>query len=831
MSVRPARFKAASAAHTPPRPALRRLSQALALSLPLGLSLLLSGCAGQLAFREGKDLVAQNKVEEALGKFQQAMQADPQSPQFKSAWLQTRERAVNSFLQEADRIAPQKPEQARQLYQRVLNMEPDNTRAKDGLQNLDEAVRHAAWVQEAQAAWEKKDAIVAKARLDLILKENPRHAAALQLQRAMQEVADKANPRQAQLAAAYRKPITIEFRDASVKQVFDVIARTSGLNILFDKDVRQDQKMSIFLKNSTIEAAIHFALLTNQLEQQTLDGNTILIYPNQPAKQKEYQEVVVRSFFLSNAEAKAVANSIKTIVKTRDVVVDEKLNMIVLRDSPEAIKIAEKLVQLHDQPEPEVMLEVEILEVKRTRLMELGIKWPDTMSLELLPTSTTSGLTLRDVLSNINSRTVKAGVNSGAVNVRKIDSDVNLLANPRIRARNHEKAKILIGERVPSITSTSTSSGFVSESVNYIDVGLKLDVEPSVYLDNDVSIKVAMEVSNIVSETKTNSGTTAYRIGTRTASTMLRLKDGETQVLAGLLNDEERRSGNKIPGLGDLPVVGRLFGSTNDNAEKTEIVLSITPRLIRNIQRPDASLAEFRAGTEGSMRVRPDSLGAPTVLPKAAGSTGSSTGSSGNVGGNPTTPALPDKSGTNNPGSTSGTSGSSGSSGSSISAIGNTNTTAGSGSTANLETGAAAPAPGQPQLRWQGPPVVKVGENFSVQLVIYSDQPIASLPLALSYDPKVLQVVGVTEGDFLKHGGANTQFTSKIDPGGQILVSSTRTAPGGASDSGAIVTLNFRALAPSDSSRLQLITIAPVTANGTGVVISLPVPYGVQVRP
>src|SRR5439155_20277591 len=196
---------------------------------------------------------------------------------------------------------------------RVFAVDPNNDRGLAGMEALDAVVRHGKLMSEAQAAWEKKDAELALLKLRTILSENPRHSAALALKRA---IADKttALPPETALSAAYRKPITIEFRDAPLKQVIDVISRSSGLNFLFDKDVKTDQKTSIFLKNSTVASAVHFVLLTNQLEQQILDGNTILIYPNTAAKLKDYQEMVVKTFYLANAEAKAVANTLKTIV-------------------------------------------------------------------------------------------------------------------------------------------------------------------------------------------------------------------------------------------------------------------------------------------------------------------------------------------------------------------------------------------------------------------------------------------------------------------------------------------------------------------------------------
>jgi general secretion pathway protein D len=377
------------------------------------------------------------------------------------------------------------------------------------------------------------------------------------------------------------------------------------------------------LKNSTVEAAVHFLLVTNQLEQQVMDGNTILIYPNVAAKLKEYQEMTIKTFFLANADAKSVGNTLRTILKSRDVVIDEKLNLVIVRDNPEAIKLATKLVALQDIAEPEVMLEVEILEIKRSRLMELGIAWPTSIGLAPLELAGSvvddkpQPLTIA-ALRRLNKSNIGVTGISATINANKNDSDSNTLANPRIRVRNKEKAKVVIGDKVPNITTTVSpgANGFASESVTYLDVGLTLNVEPTIYLNNEIAIRIGLQVSNLLGSTTTKSGTTAYQIGTREATTMLQLKDGENQVLAGLINNEERSSGNKLPGIGDLPIIGRLFGSTRDNNEKTEIVLSITPHLIRNIQRPSAAASEFSAGTETSFRRRPDTaVKLPTVLP------------------------------------------------------------------------------------------------------------------------------------------------------------------------------------------------------------------------
>jgi len=397
------------------------------------------------------------------------------------------------------------------------------------------------------------------------------------------------------------KPINVDFKEATLNQVCQVLFRTAGLNYVFDKEVRTDQTVSIALRRTPVREVLALILRSQQLEQHYINAETVMIYPNTPGKAREYQTLSVRSFYLTNIEAKAAAATLRTILKARDLVADEKQNVVVMRDTPEAIRMAEKLLAVHDKPEPEVMLEVEVLEVKRSRLQELGLLWPSSLMLSPLASTSGGALSLKDLIASPEA-SMAASFPTFGINARAENGDTNLLANPRIRTRNREIAKIMIGDRVPNITTTSTATGFVAESVQYIDVGLKLDVQPTIYLDNEVAIRISLEVSNIVSQTQSKSGTLAYQIGTRNASTVLRLKDGENQVLAGLISDEERSSGAKIPGLGELPMLGRLFGSKRDEGQKTELVLSITPRLVRNNRRPGIEQSEFSIGPEAAMR-------------------------------------------------------------------------------------------------------------------------------------------------------------------------------------------------------------------------------------
>ena len=185
------------------------------------------------------------------------------------------------------------------------------------------------------------------------------------------------------LGAAYRQPVSLEFRDATVKQVFDALSRTSGLNFVFDKDVKTDQKTALSLRNSTVEAALQMLLMSNQLEMQVMDAGTVMVFPNTAAKLREYQQLVMKTFVLSSANAKAVVELLKTMVKSRDIVYDEKLNMVFMRDTVEGVRLAERLVALHDVAEPEVMLEIDVMQVDRNRMMSLGIDWTKSFTWSL----------------------------------------------------------------------------------------------------------------------------------------------------------------------------------------------------------------------------------------------------------------------------------------------------------------------------------------------------------------------------------------------------------------------------------------------------------------
>jgi general secretion pathway protein D len=467
------------------------------------------------------------------------------------------------------------------------------------------------------------------------------------------------------------------------------------------------------------------------------------------------------------------------MLKAKDIFIDEKSNLLVIRDTPEVIHLAEKLIAMQDLNEPEVMLDVEVLEVQRSRLLAMGIQWPSQMTFTPVPNS--SAPVLSD-LKHLNSDRIGITLPSATVNLQHDLGDANILANPRIRVRDREKAKIMIGDKLPVSTSTTTATGVISESIQYLDVGIKLEVEPNISLNGDVAIKMGLEVSSVTNEVHTPGGSLAYQIGSRSASTVLSLKDGETQVLAGLINDQDRSNASRIPGLGDIPLLGRLFGTQSDNHQKTEIVLSITPHLIRNLHRPAASDSLFWSGTDSLLRTKPLSL---KYVQTAETPSSEKTA----------LPANENKSENN-----------------------------------NGDPDGSTKAPSMIGLNWQGPQQIKVGDQFKLTLKMKTDGGVRSLPMQLGYDPSVLQVMEITEGPFFKQNDATTSISKNIDANtGKMFVTVVRSGNDGAIGEGDVVTIAFRALAAKPTTEIKVLSAAPVSMGNKAITPMLPPPYSINI--
>ena len=594
----------------------------------LVIALLVTGCAAPRHFGDGQRLIGAGEPEKGLQELREALRLEPNNAHYRLEYRSQQTRYLEQIVTRGDeqRSAGQL-DTAIDTYSSALRFDSQNDMARRKLaQTL--ALRSAtALTAQAQSLLGAQKPDGARDKLKLALLDDANYEPALALLKKIDAQAEEIKSlKQAQFNAqsVMRRSISLQFRDANLRMVFEAMSRSVGLNVILDRDVRSDLKTTIYVKDASVEDTVDLILLQNQLEKRVLNGNTLFIYPATAIKQKEYQELKVRVFQLSNVDAKYLQNVLKTILKIKDVVIDEKTNTVVIRDTPDAIAVAEKLVSAHDVPDAEVMLEVEVLEISRDRISNIGIKWPDALSLGLPRGSGPAGeLTVGEFRALTKNQALLGPAQLGiGLNAKLIDSDANLLASPRIRVRHKEKARVLIGDRVPFVSGSNTvatgANPIISNSVQYLDVGIKLEVEPYVYSENDVGIKINMEVSNIAKEIPNkNTGDILYQIGTRSASTSLRLKDGETQVLAGLISDQERSSADKVPGLGQTPLLGRLFSNNTGNNSKTEIVLSITPRIIRGQNGMATALRDIWSGTDTQIREFPLRLD-PTGIIRAS---------------------------------------------------------------------------------------------------------------------------------------------------------------------------------------------------------------------
>ncbi|WP_157670854.1 secretin N-terminal domain-containing protein [Chitinibacter sp. GC72] len=594
----------------------------------------LGGCAADMARYEAENQLDAGNPEAALKTLKAQLASSPNDLKLRGAYQNNVYKFVLNLLAQGDQARQQgNTALAMSSYQQVLQWDSNNIRAQEGIRYIEIGIRHDSILRYARENKDSKPDEVLGI-VSQVLLDNPRNVQAQTIKNEIENRKSREVSLRPALAQALKSPISLQFRDQSMMSVFDIISRIGKVNFIFDKDIPPNLKTTIYARDTTVEDVINLILATNQLDKKILNDNTILIYPRRPDKDRDYKDMVMRTFYLSNADPKQVLAMIKQMVKTRDVYIDERLSMLVMRDTPDAIAVAERLIAAQDLPQSEVLMDVEILEVSNSDVLDLGILYPGSVSgtvygntigstpvtvtntdgskTTTTPTKVAGQITL-DQISNINKSDILVNLGAPTVTANLLQSkgNTNVLANPKIRVKNRDKAKILIGDRVPVVTTT-TSNGVSSESVNYQDVGLTLNVEPVMTVDNEISVKVNLEVSNIVRSITSKTGLIAYQIGTRRAETNMTARDGETQILAGLLSRTETDSGQGLPFLSSLPVLDRIFGTKKTENNKSEIILLITPRVVRSLPLPSSHITSFDSGTEGMistdpLRLRPSS--------------------------------------------------------------------------------------------------------------------------------------------------------------------------------------------------------------------------------
>ena len=845
---------------------MRYLNQIILFCLLTAL-VLLSGCsAGTRSFNKGEELEADGKFEDAMYSYADAFRNDPTVNEYRLRFLNVREKAASQRYKQGSAFAEKgNYVEALPEFQAAHGIDPSQGIFK---QQVDVATRF----KDAQVAYQEgldfeksnklKDAYRLYLRAIELSPKNNEYQEAVSRVTGMRK--SKLEGRELNLKSS--KPITLKFKDAKMKDVFNILTQLSGINFIFDEGVK-DTPVSIYLENASFQQAFDLLSSMNKLGSNILNETTMIIFPKTPEKNKQYDDMVLRTFHLNYMDAKKAINLIRTMIQVRKAYVNEDSNSIVVRDSAEIVDVVEKILDANDLAEAEVVLDVEVIEMSDKNAQNVGLLLSNynvqlgafSPNNQLMATSLTSAATTTTTPAPTTSATIEnllrvftmkgyggfVTVPSATYNLGKTLAKGEVLSNPKIRVKNKEKAKFNVGTRQP-ITTTTLNGTLSQVNVQYVDVGVKVNAEPTIQLNNEISIKLNLEVSSILTKEKVgdaSSLTTVVTIGTRNVETVLSLKDGETSIIGGLIQNTNSNDKNKIFLLSDIPLIGPLFTNHNSSKDKTELLLAITPRLVRGISVPLPGLASFSSGREDyPTLVRPmasfdqeavfEAVSKPkagekkTAVPTAPVS--------------PSAPAAPAKP---------------------VMPSSVIDAPAAEQSPAALSVVSASPAPSSQVvpvapvpvpvapvpvpvvpvaapvpvpiqrglLQIAAPSTTAVGQQFNVDIKVNSVTDLSNATFVLTYDPIFVEFVSMSEGMFIKNDGKPTTYSSNPDTAaGAVTVKLARAVGGGVSGGGTLVTAVFRAKNQGPAS-FAFRNVVFNGANGSAQII-LPFSTAVDVR-
>lgn len=539
---------------------------------------LLSGCATSSALRAGRQAERLGDHDTAVVEYTKALRQRPDDVGLRLSLERAKLRASESHFVAGRRLASTgKLEEALIEYQVAAELNPVNGELQDELRATRAKLRAKLPVTRE-----------GKTQLETLI-----------------ESSRNLPPPGLDLPKDAALPDSLVFRDASSRDVFISIGRFAGVNVVFDPAFR-DSTLSIDLRAASLEDALTAVSASTRNFFRVTAPKTVTIVPDTPAKRREYEEEVIRTFFLSNADLKETLDLLRIVVDNRRIAPVTATNAITIKDTPERIAAAARVIGAIDKARAEVVIDVELLEVDRTRLSEMGLQpaSPGSPGLDgsvsVNPSSPSSALTLSGLRSLTQSDVLLANLPNLYYRLLKTDASTRALANPQLRTAEGLAAQARFGERVPIPVTTFSpiATGGVNQqpitSFNYENIGVNIDITPRIHHNDDVSLNLKVEISNI-------SGTGFGGLptfGNRAISTTIRLRDGETNMLAGLIRDDERRSLQGVPGLSDLPLIGRLFAYNKTETQQTDIILVITPHIVRVLELTEHDLRPFRVGRE-----------------------------------------------------------------------------------------------------------------------------------------------------------------------------------------------------------------------------------------
>jgi general secretion pathway protein D len=737
--------------------------------------------------------------------------------------LPAADKAKTLFSQGQDAEARQNYVAAYDLYRQAYDLKPKDLRyrasfersrflAASGLVHQGQQLRDAGKLQEALADFQK--AVDIDASLFIATQEvrrtqhmmedqaNPKPQAAGPPNSLERRVTEAQGP--VELAPISNVPITLKLTDKS-----DIVYRTvgglAGINVLFDPDYTP-RPIKVELNGVTLEDALSIIALESKTFWRPVTANTLFVAQDNPAKRKELEQSVLKTFYLSNlsqpTELQDVVNAIRSVLDLQRVQQLPTQNALVVRGTPDQMALAQKLVDDLDKPRSEVLIDIAVMQVSKDKKRQLGLNPPTSVSVALQPninttTTTTTGSTTTgstssngislNTLGNLNATDFQVTIPAASLATMLNDSDTKLLQNPQIRALDGQKATLKIGDRVPVATGSFQPgiggvgiNPLVNTQFQYLDVGVNIDITPHVHAGREVTLKISMDISAV---TGTNSigGIDQPVIGQRKIEHEIRLKDGEVNLLGGIMEDQQTKSLSGIPGLAQIPILRYLFGQTNTEHSENEIVFAVTPHIIRGSDVSEVNQRAIDVGTANTIELR--HMSKPMPAPVTAIQTPAGVAPTG---------------------------------------------TAGAMQPPNAGVSAAA---GTASFMFD-PATVNAakGNTFAVNLLISGAQNVYSVPVQLNYDPARLQLVNISNGGFLSQDGQAVALVHREDETtGTLQITATRPpGAGGVSGQGAVVTMTFQAKA-SGQTPLTITRggardpgMQAITVNGAQAAVTIP---------
>src|SRR6266403_1682290 len=721
------------------------------LLLCVGFGLLAAGCPkGQPDYNQGKKAETIQDYDAAFAYYQKAAKADPYNANYKIKLNRVRFEASESHVKRGVELRKQGDLQgAASEFQRAQAMDPSSPVADQELRKTVEMIAEKNRAADAAA-------------------EPP------------------ADPNEATLAASppeikplSRAPINLKMPNQEAKIVFETIGKLAGLTVIYDPDFPA-RRISVESDNVTKEQALEIVSLESKAFVKPVTENIIFVIPDQPQKRRDYEEQVVKTIYLSNTfqpqDITEIMTGLRQLLDLKRIQQLNSQNAIIVRDTPDKLLLAEKIIHDIDKAKPEVVVQVEVLEARTDRLRDLGILPGQTASIAINPnnnttssgssTTTTTAATTLNQLRHLNANDYVVTLPSLTANAVLTDTNTRIIQNPEVRSVDGQTAKLRIGDRIPIATGSfqagvgvgsTGGAGFVNPLVNtqftYLDVGVNIDLTPRVHPNRDVSLKLKVEVSSHTGDQPIG-GISQPIISQRVIEHDIRLKEGEVSILGGLVQRTDSKALEGWPGLAKLPLLRYLFFQGKGDHREDEVLIVLTPRIVRIPEWTKANLRPLYSGSETNVQVKRESeIRAPVQQPA--------------------TSPQPQ-------------------------------------SNQNMGAGVPTPAPGAAaKIRFEPQSLsLKAGQTATIGVVVENVSDLFSIPLLLQYNPAVISVEEVQHGGFLSGGTQEIAIVQQVfKEKGQAIISATRrpNTPG-VSGSGTLIGIVVKALAPG-SSNLSIVKV------------------------